>query len=140
MEFKIGDRVEVKKEDRIFRNDIAGVVTDVMFSNRYNTNLYKVSPSEDEPPIGVFASNELELITVQKQYRFCTVIEDGVVIVTMEESMGHDDLWNVVARGHGHLIHDGDAGIAQAFSYAARRLWGQLEPSDPGAIRCTKTY
>ncbi len=119
MEFKIGDRVAVKSIDAV------GVITDIFFSNKSNRNVYDVRLSDDR--IGVFEAFDLTPMK-DKQYRFCTVVEDGVVIVTMEESMGHDDLWKVVARGHGHLIHDGEAGLTQAFSYAARRLWHQVDP------------
>ena len=31
-----------------------------------------------------------------------------------------------IARGHGHIIHGGDIGIAQAISYAAKRIWFEL--------------
>lgn len=121
MAFKIGDRVKVSDWDGICE------ITDIMFSNKFQRNMYEVSPEgESKPPIGVYEEFALKPVAPEKQFRFCVDIADNVVITTMEEQVG-DDLYKVIARGHGHLIHDGEAGLAQAFSYAARRLWCEVD-------------
>lgn len=38
----------------------------------------------------------------------------------------HDKIRTPLRRGHGHIIHDGELGIAQAASYACRRLYESL--------------
>lgn len=49
---------------------------------------------------------------------------DNLVLVRFYEVK--DGKQTEIARGHGHIIHTGAAGIAQATSYAMKRIWGQL--------------
>ena len=46
---------------------------------------------------------------------------EKVVAVELVEVDGDDE--ETVARGHGHILHDGAEGIAQAASYACKKLW-----------------
>ncbi len=49
---------------------------------------------------------------------------DNLVLVRFYEVK--DGKQTEIARSHGHIIHTGAAGIAQATSYAMRRIWNQL--------------
>lgn len=55
---------------------------------------------------------------------------DNVIIVRLLDAND-----NEVARGHGHIIHDGALGIAQAVSYASRRLLYVLDDQQPEGQR-----
>ena len=33
-------------------------------------------------------------------------------------------------RGHGHIIHEGAMGIAQASAYALKKIWQKMEGGD----------
>ena len=49
---------------------------------------------------------------------------DNLVLVVLYEATG--DGKKELARGHGHIIHEGAAGVAQAASYAMRGIWNQM--------------
>lgn len=51
---------------------------------------------------------------------------DNVIIVRLLDANG-----NEVARGHGHIIHEGALGIAQATSYASKRILADLDEKRP---------
>lgn len=62
----------------------------------------------------------------QIEYEFKIRTEDTVVVVSMFEHHEGDES-KFVARGHGHIIHDGALGIAQAASWALKKLYQKLE-------------
>lgn len=49
---------------------------------------------------------------------FSVDIAGNVVVLVLRDGSGKE-----IARGHGHLIHEGILGLAQAMSYAAKRLF-----------------
>jgi hypothetical protein len=53
-----------------------------------------------------------------------TYLEDIVLCVLYEAT---EDGRVELARGHGHIIHEGAEGVAQATSYAMRRIWNQMQ-------------
>ena len=118
--FNIGDRV------KILPNDGFGIITDIMFSARLKCNLYKVNIEEDDG-YGTFVSDDLELAPTVKDYSVDIKINiaQNVVIATLYEECG-DKIRKILRRGHGHIIHDGELGIAQAASYACRRLYESI--------------
>ena len=111
--FKIGDCVDT--------NWIGiGKVTDVMYSAHKKTYSYEVT--NEEGAVQLFAEEELEPIAEQKNYSMTIQIDiaNNVVIATLFEDE------SPLAKGHGHLIHDGELGIAQAASYACKRLFENM--------------
>ena len=46
---------------------------------------------------------------------------ENVVVARLYEIKG--DVVTEVARGHGHIMHDGVIGVAQAASYALKRIY-----------------
>lgn len=62
----------------------------------------------------------------EKEYSMYIKIDiaQNVVIATLYEASG--DQMKVICKDHGHLIHDGEVGIAQAASYACNRLWRKI--------------
>lgn len=115
--FKIGDLVET--------NWIGvGKVTDVMYSAHKKAFTYEVT--NEEAAVQLFAEEELETVTDKKGYSMTIQIDvaSNVVIATLYRET--EDLKGVLAKGHGHMIHEGALGVAQAASYACKRLYESL--------------
>ena len=115
--FKIGDMVET--------NWIGvGKVTDVMYSSSKDAYTYEVT--NDQTAAELFGEDELVLVPEKKEYSMSIQIDiaHNVVIASLFEKDG--DNLNPLAKGHGHLIHEGANGIAQAASYACKRLYENL--------------
>jgi hypothetical protein len=51
-------------------------------------------------------------------------IAENVVIASLYEVC--DPNMRPIAKGHGHIIHEGELGIAQAASYACMRLYKSI--------------
>jgi hypothetical protein len=51
-------------------------------------------------------------------------VADNVVIAVLYAVVG--DTKTEIARGHGHIMHEGVLGIAQASSYALKRIYMDL--------------
>ena len=114
--FKIGDLVKTNHTG-------IGRVTDVMYSDARELYTYEVT--NDEKVSELFFEFNLES-AVQKNYRMAIEIDiaQNVVIASMYEKDGA--ILRPVANGHGNMIHEGELGIAQAASYACKRLYENL--------------
>lgn len=76
-------------------------------------------------PSMFFPETALELVENEPaEYRHEIEYLDNLVLVRFYDVKG--DKQTEIARGHGHIIHAGAAGVAQATSYAMRRIWNQL--------------
>lgn len=76
-------------------------------------------------PSMFFPEAALELVEDEPaEYHHEIEYLDNLVLVRFYET--RDGKKTEIARGHGHIIHSGAAGIAQATSYAMRRIWDQL--------------
>lgn len=115
MEFQIGDKVEV-----IYNGEV-GVVTEKYKSESGNA-IYLVSDGDGET---WFASAN-ELISLKKNVTYTYEIEylDNVVVARFYEVK--DDIKTELAIGHGHIMHEGAIGVAQAASYALKRIYMKL--------------
>lgn len=114
--FKIGDIVET--------NWIGiGKVTDVMYS--YHKKGYTYEVTNEEGAVQLFAEEELEPVS-KKGYSMDIKIDiaSNVVIATLYEET--EDSKSPLAKGHGHIIHEGATGVAQAASYACKKLYESL--------------
>lgn len=112
--FKIGDLVET--------NWIGiGKVTDVLYSASKDAYTYQVTNEEDEVD-ELFSEDDLK-VAPDTEYSMDIKIDiaKNVLIATLYEVKG--EKINPICKGHGHLIHQGAVGIAQAASYACNRLW-----------------
>ena len=115
--FRIGDMVNT--------NWIGiGKVTDVMYSSHKDQYTYEVT--NDQTAAELFSEEELGLVPEKKEYSMTIQIDiaNNVVIATLFEETG--DSKSSLAKGHGHLIHEGELGIAQAASFACKRLYESL--------------
>ena len=115
--FKIGDCVET--------NWIGiGKVTDVMYSSHKKAYTYEVT--NEEGAVQMFAEDELESVAEKKGYSMDIKIDiaSNVVIATLYEEAEYTK--SPLAKGHGHIIHEGATGVAQAASYACKKLYESL--------------
>ena len=139
MEFNIGERVRirayedmpeaVKDKGAARGSGKDGEIIDKLWSAANDCMVYRIR--FDGVP---YASKTLfidgqfdrisDLMKVSYVYEFDNC--DNVVIAIFYE-VDRDGNKTEIARGHGHLIHEGALGIAQASAYALKRIWQKLE-------------
>lgn len=135
MEFKIGDRVRVKSrtelsEDMVYKNmrseNLEGVIEDIMWSSAKNTTVYKLHfDGRKAASLTEFLEGSFDLIVDEKPtYCYDVNICDNVVVAVYYELTSESK--TEIARGHGHIIHEGAVGIARATSYALKRILESL--------------
>ena len=153
MNFNIGDRVRVKDYEEIAgylkaKNTgddpslwnagkakccgLKGEIVDIMYSTAYEKYIYRIHfDGQEDRSRADFTEEALDLLKEDSvSYHFETdFAEDNVVIVIMYEDH-EDESSKEIARGHGHIIHEGALGIAQATSYAMYRLYKRFEENN----------
>ena len=127
--FNIGDRVKVTGTAYTGQT---GAVEDVIYSQKAKNYLYTVRMDESNKVVNLLdhciaREKEQELDEFEVEYD----ISNNVVIVMLYEI--RQGYRVEVARGHGHLIHSGTVGFAQAFSYAARKAYEALSEQNAPA-------
>lgn len=112
--FKIGDRV--------LTDNGYGTVTDVYRGKDY---AYGVDMESSDDTM-LYFEEELELAPENKGYSMDIKIDiaSNVVIATLYEETEYAK--SPLAKGHGHIIHEGANGVAQAASYACKKLYESL--------------
>lgn len=153
MAFKIGDRVRVKDYEDIPDNlkvknadgnpslwscgksrccGQKGEIVDIMYSTAYEKYIYRIHFDEQEYRSRAdFTEEALELLKEDNvSYHFdIDYADDNVVIAIMYED--HEDgSSEEIARGHGHIIHEGAFGVAQATSYAMFKLYNRMKENN----------
>ena len=118
--FKIGDKVVRKATQQ------EGKVIDILTTAGYGY-LYVVELESGERHYGEGREYQMQ---GAPEYSIEVDHADNVIIVRLLDAND-----NEVARGHGHIIHDGALGIAQAVSYASRRLLYVLDDQQPEGQR-----
>lgn len=117
--FQIGDRVEIpSKSNKI------GIVSDIWHSIAKDKLMYAVE-GENDDSFGLYREDQLKPAPLPIDYSFDAHIDGNVAVVTMTAKQGNRT-W-IYARGHAHILHDGEVGMAQAISYAARRMFESLD-------------
>lgn len=117
--FQIGDRVNIpSKSNKI------GIVTDIWSSLAKASVMYAVE-NDDDGYCGMYAEDQLEPAPLPIDYSFDAHIDGNVAVVAMTAKQGNRT-W-IYARGHAHILHDGEVGMAQAVSYAAKRMFESLD-------------
>lgn len=123
--FQIGDLVKIpSKELKI------GKVCDIWHSLMQDKRMYAVEFEGGNR--GLYDEAQLEPAPLPITYSWEAHIDGNVAVVTMHATQG-DKQW-VYARGHAHIIHDGEVGMAQAISFAARRLFESLDTKQENRI------
>lgn len=125
-QFEIGDRVKIPA-----KAETIGIVTDIWSGMAQDKTLYEVT-HESNGHKGLYAEEQLEPAPIPTYYSFEAHIDGNVAVVTMNATQG-EKTW-VYARGHAHILHDGEVGMAQAVSYAARRMFEALDKQQENKI------
>lgn len=124
--FQIGDRVKYPASTLKI-----GTVADIWQSFASQVRMYTVR-DEGDGRCAMFSEAQLEPAPLPIEYRFESHIDGNVAVATMTAVQGEKE-W-VYARGHAHIIHDGPVGLAQAISYASRRMFESLDKKQPNKI------
>jgi hypothetical protein len=135
MEFKIGDRVVVRDYNNIPENirskSIAklhgqkGAIIDRLYSESAEDYTYIVQfDGSDKPSIHRWLECELWTLAPTAEYSIEFTYAENLVVARLYE-LG-DDSKTEIGRGHGHIFHDGALGIAQAASYAMKKLYERM--------------
>lgn len=145
MEFNIGDRVRIKAYDEIpeeGRNRRFGLVAgcegeivDKMWSEARGCNVYRIHlDGYDRPSKFDFLEGSFDLV-VEEEVEYFHEFEylENLVVARLYEIT--DGKRVEIAKGHGHIFHDGAYGVAQAASYALKRICDDL---NGGSLRVYK--
>ena len=134
MEFRIGDRIRIKAyEDlseelqnrgRARMTKQAGTIEDRMFSESTGKYLYKINFDNFEKSIKLWTEDYLEPLDENVTYTYEIEHLDNVIVARMYEVK--DDIKTQIAIGHGHIMHEGVLGVAQAASFALKRIYMNL--------------
>ena len=107
------------------------MVDDIWCSMTKEKPIYEVT-YESNGTKGMYAEDQLELAPIPTEYHWEAHIDGNAAVVTMVATQG-DKSW-VYARGHAHILHDGEVGMAQAISYAAKRMFESLDSKQVNKI------
>lgn len=137
MKFNIGDKVKVKPYDEVpeairvrglAKNaGRVGEIVDVVYSNAKEKTVYKVLFDGDVHISRTdFEEGTIDLVTTieMPEYEYEFEYLENVVVARLYEITETSKV--EVAKGHGHIIHDGVYGIAQAASFALKRIYCAL--------------
>lgn len=124
--FQIGDRVKIPA-----KQDVFGAISDIWSSLAQDRTMYEVT-LEGNGTKGLYAENQLEPAPVPTSYSFEAIIEGNVAVVTMTATQGEKTY--IYARGHAHILHDGEVGMAQAISFASKRMFESLDEKQENRI------
>ena len=137
MEFNIGDKVRVRPYEKLPENIKSkglarlagneGEIVDVMYSNAKECYVYKIHfDGFDRASNAVFPEGSFDIVS-QPAATYTYEIEALENLVVARLYQVEDGKKTEVAKGHGHIFHDGAYGVGQAASYACKRLWFELE-------------
>lgn len=118
MEFNINDEVIVKST-----NEVCTII-DKMRSESRGDFLYILKPNKGGRSC-MRREDDLEPSRKKSEYKVETEIADNVVIGIIYEVIDGKEF--EVCRGHGHIIHEGAEGIAQACSYAYKKAFAEID-------------
>ena len=107
-----------------------GIIADIWHSLVQDKVMYAVDLEGGSR--GLYGENQLEPAPLPITYTFESYIDGNVAVTIMNATQG-DKTW-VYARGHAHIIHDGEVGMAQAVSYSARRMFESLDTRQKNRI------
>lgn len=117
---KVGDCVKTLDGD-------IGVIKDALIAFDFPGYYYLVQ-LENASTIRAFSEEELTLYT-KSVISLSVEFEDNVVVVCVLKD------GTCLARGHAHLLHDGDLGLVQACSYAIKRAYESMDGRKAGNRR-----
>lgn len=135
MEFNIGERVVVKDYDDIPEQGKTkrywmfagkeGEIVDKIYSEAKGITLYRVHfDGYDKPSVCNFLGCCFDLVRDESEYTYEFEYLENLVVARLYEIKNGEKV--EIAKGHGHIFHDGVYGVAQAASYALKRICDDL--------------
>lgn len=115
MEFQIGDQVRINATYEY------GTIAD-KFRSQGGQFAYLVDL--DSGTKMLYSENEIELYKKALEYDYEIERVENVVIARLYEIEG--DIRTELAIGHGHIFHEGALGVAQAASYALKKIYEKI--------------
>lgn len=143
--YNIGDKVVIKEANSISRKSFGdptawtkrkastageiGVIVDKMFSEAESNFLYRIRIGDDTHARAAFYTEEdfepyREKVSKKEEFVIETEVVENVCMAYMYKV--ENNIRTEIGRGHGHIIHEGYIGIAQATSYAVKKLYENL--------------
>ena len=132
--FSIGDRVRVRNYDAIPEEYKSrglakmcgeiGTIEDVFYSSAQECDLYVIKFDNFEKSQKLYQEELLEEVDECVTYDYEFEFLENLVVARLYEI--REDSKTEIAKGHGHIFHDGAVGIAQASSYALKRLYYKM--------------
>lgn len=136
-ELSIGSKIRVKDYNDIpeeFRTKALGrlcgeigTIDDIVYSMSLKCKLYVIKfDNYDVPSKKMWRDEMLEEVVEEDvvTYTFEFEFLENLVVARLYEVTG--DTKTELEKGHGHIFHDGAVGIAQAASYAMKKLYYKL--------------
>lgn len=133
-ELKIGDRVRVKEycdipeslQSRGFARlcGEVGTISDKFYSEGQKCYVYSIEFDNFATSRKLWKAELLDMYDEGVSYDYEFEYLDNVVVAILYEF--REESKTEIARGHGHIIHEGAVGIAQAASYALKRIYYKL--------------
>ena len=134
-EFNIGDRVRVKDYYDIPKEHQSrgyaklcgevGEITDKLYSEGSRGYVYSIQfDNYAAKSTKMWISELLELVKEDVSYAYEFEYLDNLVVARLFEL--RECSKQEIARGHGHIIHEGVLGVAQAASYALKRIYQKM--------------
>ena len=134
--YDIGTRVKIKAYEDIPTESRTkggarlcgkvGTIVDKLYSNCIESFVYIIKFDDfDIPSKKMWTEDCFEHYTeVATTYHYEFDILNDVVVAKFYETKG--DVKTEIERGHGHIIHEGAKGIAQASSYALKKIFEKM--------------
>lgn len=131
MIFNIGDRVKGKDYEHLpnhMKNpgvarlcDKGAIVSDRLYSEAKGAYIYKLTiDGYDVASSVAFPEDALETALKPALYEHEFEYLENLVIVRFYQIVDGEKM--EISRGHGHIFHEGAYGVAQAASYALKRI------------------
>ena len=128
--FNIGDRVRIKDYNNLPRHmqtcaiaRLAGkeaVIEDRLYSDAREAYIYVLTVDGYDTKSSVQFPEESLETKAPVTYRHDFEYLNNIVIAKFIKV--EDGVETEIGRGHGHIIHEGDYGVAQAASYALKKI------------------
>lgn len=116
--FNIGDKVKLVSD-----SSVKGTIIDRFHSELSNHECIYIFSHDNDDEEEMVYEDEIDLIDeVSYQHEFEYL--DNLVIAKFYEIRGTNK--TEIARGHGHIIHEGALGVAQASSYALKKVYENM--------------
>lgn len=118
MEFKIGERVYSKS-----RNNYGVIVDKLSSATRVDYVMYVLRMDGSQYHVQVLGDDLVS--ATHRNLGFEITLEDGVAIAGMYE-VNADGRKEELMRGHAHFLSNDEVGVAQAASYAMKRVFTSM--------------